>query len=164
MALRQPVRRTAMQAFRPVLPFLDSFHTTPARAFRDASSRPDSETGVLTKDVREADPMNWKRRFVCAACGVFITQEEFAAHKNGASRHTFCNPHGLVFEVMLFNRAPGCLILGPSTHDFTWFPGYAWSVACCSSCSSHLGWHYEHASRDYFFGIIAARIVIENAH
>lgn len=153
-----------MQTFRPFLPFEGSSHIASAHAFRDASLWPDSETGVTTKDGREVDPMHGKRRFVCASCGLFITQEDFATHRNGAYRHTFCNPHGLVFEVLLFSRAPGCLILGPSTHDFTWFPGYAWSVACCDGCSFHLGWYYEHASPDCFFGIIASRIVIDKKH
>lgn len=153
-----------MQALHPILPFESPSHFTSARAFRDVSSRPDSKAGVTTKHVREADPIHGKRRFVCSACGLFITQEDFSTHRNGASLHTFSNPHGLVFEVVLFSSAPGCLILGPSTHAFTWFPGYAWSLACCSGCSLHLGWYYEHASPDCFFGIIASRIVIDTEH
>lgn len=29
----------------------------------------------------------------------------------------------------------------PSTQD-TWFPGYAWTIMCCSRCFGHLGWKY----------------------
>ena len=33
----------------------------------------------------------------------------------------------------------GCLVLqGVETLEHSWFPGYAWTIACCSACGSHL--------------------------
>jgi hypothetical protein len=33
----------------------------------------------------------------------------------------------------------GCLALqGPPTAEHSWFPGYAWTVACCAVCGTHL--------------------------
>ena len=32
----------------------------------------------------------------------------------------------------------------PST-ECSWFPGYAWQIAGCSRCHTHLGWRYSWA-------------------
>lgn len=33
----------------------------------------------------------------------------------------------------------GCLALqGPPTTEHSWFPFYAWTIACCATCGAHL--------------------------
>ncbi len=158
---RFSVRQPAGRAHRSSFLFGRPHGAFPGLAVRDATSRPVKPPGASPSDLRESGPEYGGGRLVCAACGHFITRREFAVRANGARLHTFCNPHGLVFEIALFSQAPGCLVLGPPCLEFTWFPGYAWSVACCGGCAGQLGWRYDSVSDEGFFGIVAERIVTE---
>ncbi len=95
---------------------------------------------------------------VCASCSHPITSEEARTHVDGANRHTFANPAGHVFTIDCFAVAPGCLIFGTETAEFSWFSGYRWSYAVCAMCASHLGWQFRGEKRS-FFGLIAGALV-----
>ena len=97
---------------------------------------------------------------VCRQCRFTITRPAEALVVNGAHRHTFANPHGLVFEVACFRSAPGCAHTGAATDDFTWFRGYAWRIALCGGCLAHLGWHYEAPVGDVFHGLIVDHLIL----
>ena len=95
----------------------------------------------------------------CAQCLNPITSPEEQMEMNGAHRHTFANPHGILFEVACFRSAGGCRHLGPATDDFTWFKGYAWRISVCDKCLLHVGWHYLSPGTNSFYGLITERIV-----
>jgi hypothetical protein len=84
-------------------------------------------------------------------------QERIAV--NGAHRHTFANPHGIVFEIGCFKRASGCAAVGPASDEFTWFAGYRWRVGLCAACLTHLGWVFTAAGGDGFHGLICERLI-----
>ncbi len=92
----------------------------------------------------------------CARCAQVITHEHARIEVSGEHRHTFVNPHGLVFEIGCFDRAPGCAGVGPAEAFFSWFPGYAWRVVICRGCQAHLGWSY--GERPDFVGLILDRL------
>lgn len=50
----------------------------------------------------------------------------------------FENPQGYQFEVMTFRKAD-VVKHWPADKHFTWYPGYAWTVATCPRCNAHLG-------------------------
>jgi hypothetical protein len=93
----------------------------------------------------------------CVFCSFAITSETERIEVNGAHRHTFFNPAGIVFELRCFLRAPGCLVGGEWTADFTWFAGHVWSVALCGSCRAHLGWCFSFDDTS-FFGLIGKNL------
>jgi hypothetical protein len=95
---------------------------------------------------------------VCRVCGFAICHPDDAITVAGAHRHTFANPHGIVFEIGCFGNAPGCARVGAATDDFTWFAGYRWRIALCAGCHEHLGWRFEGAG-DSFYGLILDRLV-----
>lgn len=94
----------------------------------------------------------------CRTCGQAIAVEDARIAVQGAHQHVFFNPAGLVFEIGCFQSAPGCAYHGEPTPEFSWFPGYAWSVALCSQCAAHLGWGYERDTHG-FVGLILAQLV-----
>lgn len=81
---------------------------------------------------------------------------------DGAHERSVFNPAGLVFRIGCFREAPGVAEFGPTTTEFTWFRGYAWSIGLCRSCGVHLGWRYEGSLEPaVFFGLVKAQLVVE---
>lgn len=101
-----------------------------------------------------------ERRLLCAACRHVITRPSERAEVQGGHRHTFANPHGLFFEIGCFRNAPGCANVGPLTTEFTWFRGYAWKVAVCGRCATHLGWKFASGSGGIFHGLVLDRLIL----
>lgn len=77
--------------------------------------------------------------------------------------HTFANPHGIIYRIGCFRNAPGCSVLPEEYKEFSWFDGFAWSHAMCSSCRTHLGWKYDR-SGECFFGLVLDRLVEKEEH
>jgi len=76
----------------------------------------------------------------------------------GAHQHVFTNPGGYSYEIALFTVAD-CIHQGPATTEYTWFNGFAWRLALCRHCQTHLGWHYARAGQAGFYGLIRSRLV-----
>lgn len=122
-----------------------------------ALDRSRDDPGVSTTEERvEQTDRSRGRRLCCAACGHPITTTAARTSIAGHHLHTFCNPHGLVFEVGCFTEASGCAATGPAEDFFSWFPGYAWRVGICRNCHVHLGWSYGEGPD--FWGLIVDRL------
>jgi hypothetical protein len=92
----------------------------------------------------------------CARCGHPVTRERHRIAVNGRHEHTRVNPFGFVFHFGCFAQADGCAVDGPPTTEETWFPGYAWRIAHCAACHSHLGWAFQ--GEGAFFGLLLDRL------
>ena len=115
-------------------------------------------TGRQPRSSRRPDnAAEHEKRLVCARCGHTITHHSQRIAVDGAHAHTCTNPHGLTFHIGCFRDAPGCLPVGASTTEDTWFPGYAWRIADCAKCGAHLGWRFA-SSGDAFYGLIVDRL------
>lgn len=97
------------------------------------------------------------RRLYCIRCRHQVTHEDERIPMRGGNEHTFTNPHGFVFHIGCFRNARGCAPVGTPTLEHTWFPGYAWRIALCASCETHLGWGFG-AAADRFYGLIVDRL------
>jgi hypothetical protein len=86
-----------------------------------------------------------------------ITAHERAIEVESRHRHTFFNPHGILFEIGCFSTAPGCINNGIPTTEFAWFPGFAWRFSSCARCERHLGWHFL-SEDNGFWGLILNRL------
>jgi hypothetical protein len=95
---------------------------------------------------------------VCRACMRIITSEGEKIAMNGAHAHGFTNPHGLFFDVGCFRDAPGCIYSKQSSYEFSWFSGYAWRIAACRTCRTHLGWLFTSGS-SRFNGLILNKLM-----
>jgi hypothetical protein len=88
----------------------------------------------------------------CANCGAVLTRGRWRISRRDAHEHTVFNPAGRLFTILCFQDAPGTSWIGAPSHDFTWFPGYHWTVALCTNCGIHVGWRFR--AGDIFFGLI----------
>lgn len=111
---------------------------------------PEEETQIITEEQKKA--------IVCKGCQNLITYPGYKILVNEKHAHVFFNPHGIVFEIGCFSHAWGCIPVGSSTLEYTWFEGYAWRIVICSVCWEHLGWQYSSESGDGFYGLILSQL------
>ncbi len=121
----------------------------------DAPSRQRRSSPDADHDERSAE----RGRVRCAACDHVVAFADDRTSVGDAGLHTFVNPAGEVFELVLFARAEGAAAVGRPTLEYTWFPGHAWTFARCRSCAAQLGWRYQGPT--HFWGLITRAIVIE---
>ncbi len=69
------------------------------------------------------------------------------------------NPGGFVYRIGCFGEALGCFLVGPSSTEYPWFPGFVWRCAHCAGCGVQLGWQFRSPGEAGFFGLILDRLV-----
>ena len=94
-----------------------------------------------------------ERFILCKNCGNPVTTAKSIISVDGRHIHSFTNPSGIFFEIGCFSSAEGCIVMGDSTLEHTWFSEFGWSFSHCSDCLIHLGWFYERGEES-FFGFI----------
>ena len=113
--------------------------------------------GFAEEKTKEKEPDS-KEYILCGQCHNIVTSPEEGISVQGAHKHTFANPHGLIFEIGCFRTATGCGHTGSSSFDFTWFKGFSWRVGVCRKCLTHLGWFFDSPESNSFHGLILNRL------
>lgn len=124
--------------------------------FKKTKSDSEIVAGILEKDKQETGE---KEIVLCRFCCSIITHTDNLMAVNGSYYHVFANPHGHVFEIGCYKRAPGCLARLEPSAEFSWFSGYHWQIAICRTCSNHLGWYFQ-SNASSFFGLIQKDLII----
>ncbi|KAK6319238.1 protein cereblon [Coregonus clupeaformis] len=60
----------------------------------------------------------------------------------------YVNPHGYVHETLTVYKASNLNLVGRPSTLHSWFPGYAWTIAQCRTCASHMGWKFTATKKD----------------
>uniref|UniRef100_A0A4W5QV22 Protein cereblon n=1 Tax=Hucho hucho TaxID=62062 RepID=A0A4W5QV22_9TELE len=60
----------------------------------------------------------------------------------------YVNPHGYVHETLTVYNASNLNLVGRPSTLHSWFPGYAWTIAQCQICGSHMGWKFTATKTD----------------
>ena len=97
----------------------------------------------------------------CRQCRNRITSPAERIEIQGSHRHTFANPHGIVFEIGCFRAAKGCGHAGSASTDFSWFSDFSWRIAVCIQCLTHLGWLFASPDQGHFHGLILDRLITQ---
>lgn len=93
---------------------------------------------------KEIEYLTEDTEYICRYCSHFIgsKSEMFAMSKEGP-QGTYCNPAGVIFEILTLHQAQGLRLSGNRAFiDCSWFPGYAWTIAHCKVCETHMGWRF----------------------
>jgi hypothetical protein len=130
-------------------------HTARPLTLKESSD--DQIEAVCSKILQETETEGKKESIICKNCRNEITTVEYSIVVNGQHAHIFKNPLGISFHVGCFSVAGGCFIYGIPTYEATWFTGFAWCIAVCANCFTHLGWHYQ-SGRENFYGLIMANL------
>ena len=102
-----------------------------------------------------------RERLRCRACHQLVTDNHEAVTVAGAHRHQCENPDRVRYRIALYRSAPGVVEVGQPIARFSWFKGFAWRLALCSHCGSHLGWAFQAAGETRFYGLIVDRLAQE---
>ncbi len=99
---------------------------------------------------------------VCVACETLITRRADAFGLDGEpADRVFFNPAGLVMPITTFRQVRNVAEVGSRTTEFTWFAGYAWTIAVCGACGGQLGWRFDAVGGGRparFWGLLRARL------
>ena len=112
------------------------------------------------ESAQDRDEAQRKDFLRCAACHYPVAHKTDRIAVNEKHQHVFANPHGYIYRIGCFSRAPGCLAIGEESTEFAWFPGYTWQVVLCGHCLTLLGWSFR-ARESLFFGLILDKLTEE---
>jgi hypothetical protein len=98
-----------------------------------------------------------QRPICCKSCGQVVAKRADQGACVEGEEHTFRNPAGYSFHVIVFSQALGCKQVGPAVAQDSWFPGYAWQISVCEECETHLGWYFNKGGES-FHGLIVTRL------
>ena len=105
----------------------------------------------------------------CRRCNIQLgDQSEIFSLSREGPQCAFVNPGGHVHETLTLYRAKNLRLSGTPSTEHSWFPGYAWTIAECGRCYSHIGWKFTSTGRrmapDKFYGFsrrsIEARVQV----
>uniref|UniRef100_T1JIH3 Protein cereblon n=1 Tax=Strigamia maritima TaxID=126957 RepID=T1JIH3_STRMM len=94
----------------------------------------------------------------CRDCDVEITDKTdvFSMSIEGP-QSIYVNPGGYVHETLTVHKVRSVRVQGESSTEYSWFPGFAWSIVHCRSCGNHLGWKFTATDKnlkpDKFWGL-----------
>ena len=116
-------------------------------------------TPGFEKELKEESSSRTRdeKAILCAFCQYRVSREKERTAVRGSHEHSFFNPHGIVYHIGCFLKAPGCIPSGPPCGEFSWFPGFNWQIVCCGGCQNHLGWQFLGENKG-FFGLILNRL------
>ncbi|KAK9812881.1 hypothetical protein WJX72_005161 [[Myrmecia] bisecta] len=94
----------------------------------------------------------------CRVCGAQIAsaRDMLVMSEEGTSG-VFVNNYGYVHDMVTLRVVRQVVMYGRPETEHSWFPGYAWTIANCRICATHLGWRFTavrpHLAPAAFFGL-----------
>ncbi|XP_022131733.1 protein cereblon isoform X4 [Momordica charantia] len=155
------------------VPNMDGFVKNPdILSFYIASKIPVSES--TRQELLEIDGISYRLRrevellksidiIQCKNCKTVIAKRsDMLVMSSDGPLGAYVNPHGYVHEITTFNRANGIALRGRAATEYSWFPGYAWTISICATCETQLGWLFTATNRNLkprsFWGIRSSQL------
>lgn len=113
--------------------------------------------------------LNTSNFFICKRCKNHLANyNEIVPMSKEGVQSSYCNENGYVHETLTFRRMiedSSYLVDRPKT-EFSWFPGYAWQILLCKSCSCHVGWRFTSTKKNLvphtFYGLSRKSLTLSN--
>lgn len=154
-------------------PSMDSYIAKPdLLSFHIASKMPVSES--TRQELLEIDGISYRLRreiellesFDCVRCRscetLIAKRSNMLVMSSEGPLGAYVNPHGYVHEIMTLFKANGLAVIGNPVKEYSWFPGYAWSIAECATCETQLGWLFTATKKKLkprsFWGIRSSQV------
>ncbi|PIA42730.1 hypothetical protein AQUCO_02000293v1 [Aquilegia coerulea] len=119
--------------------------------------------GISYRLRREIELLECFDRVRCKTCQTIIAKRsDMLVMSSDGPLGAFVNPHGYVHEIMTLYKANGLALIGNPDKQYSWFPGYAWTITICTTCESQLGWLFTATKRKLkprsFWGIRSSQV------
>ncbi|XP_075982339.1 protein cereblon-like isoform X2 [Anticarsia gemmatalis] len=94
----------------------------------------------------------------CSSCLSEIARNEHIIPMSSEGVHSnYVNLGGYMHDLLTVSQTMHISLNGSPTAEYSWFPGYAWTIANCASCSAHVGWRFVALKRtlrpQHFYGL-----------
>ncbi|MCL7031670.1 hypothetical protein MKW94_021693 [Papaver nudicaule] len=154
-------------------PNMDDLVKTPdLLSFHIASKFPVSEStrqelleidGISYRLRREIELLGCFDRVRCKTCQTEIARRsDTLVMSSDGPLGAYVNPHGCVHEVMTLYKANGLALVGHPVAEYSWFPGYTWTITNCAMCESQMGWLFKAIDKrlkpESFWGIRSSQV------
>uniref|UniRef100_A0A0C9RGI6 Protein cereblon n=1 Tax=Wollemia nobilis TaxID=56998 RepID=A0A0C9RGI6_9CONI len=97
--------------------------------------------GVVYRLQREIQLLESIDRVRCKLCRTVVARRrDMLVMSTDGPIGAYVNAHGFVHEILTLYNTRGLALEGRAVTEHSWFPGYAWTIANCSACDSHMGW------------------------
>ncbi|XP_053325168.1 protein cereblon [Spea bombifrons] len=109
------------------------------------------QIGTAIQRLRcELDIMSKCTSLCCKHCHdtEITTKNEIFSLSLSGPMAAYVNPHGYVHETLTVYRANNLSLVGRPSTENSWFPGFAWTIAQCNVCGSHMGWKFSAVKKD----------------
>lgn len=154
-------------------PNMETFVRKPGLlSFQVASKIPVSES--TRQELLEIDGISYRLRreiqllenfdqIKCRSCQTLIAnRSDMLVMSTDGPLGAYVNPSGYVHEIMTLLKANGLALIGVPTEEYSWFPGYAWTVAYCATCEYQMGWLFTAINKKLkprsFWGIRSSQV------
>ncbi|KAM0065772.1 putative Lon, substrate-binding domain, PUA-like superfamily [Helianthus debilis subsp. tardiflorus] len=141
-------------------------------SFHVASKIPVSEStrqelleidGISYRLRREIELLENFDQIKCRSCQTLIAnRSDMLVMSTDGPLGAYVNPSGYVHEIMTLLKASGLALIGVPTEEYSWFPGYAWTVAYCATCEYQMGWLFTATNKKLkprsFWGIRSSQV------
>ncbi|KAL5558637.1 hypothetical protein UlMin_034848 [Ulmus minor] len=124
--------------------------------------------GISYRLRREIELLERVDLIQCRNCKTTIARRsDMLVMSSDGPLSAYVNPHGVVHDIMTFYRANGLALRGLAVREYSWFPGYAWTITNCATCETHMGWLFTVTNKRLkprmFWGIRSSQ-VSDKAH
>ncbi|KAL8504057.1 hypothetical protein ACS0TY_022699 [Phlomoides rotata] len=163
---KQVVKAPSMDSF-VMKPDLLSFHIASKIPISDTARQElldiDGTTYRLRKEIELLECFDKMR---CRTCQTLVAKRsDMLVMSSDGPLGAYANPQGFVHEVMTFTRTTEIAVKGHPVKEYSWFPGYAWSIAECITCGTQMGWYFSTTKKKMrpqaFWGLRSTQVVDE---
>ncbi|KAI5354603.1 hypothetical protein L3X38_007498 [Prunus dulcis] len=154
-------------------PSMDSLVKKPdLLSFYIASKIPVSES--TRQELLEIDGISYRLRreiellqsvdlIQCKTCQTVIAKRsDMLVMSSEGPLGAYVNSNGFVHEIMTFYKANGLALIGLAVSEYSWFPGYAWTITNCATCETHMGWLFTATNKNLkprlFWGVRSSQV------
>ncbi|KAK9875993.1 hypothetical protein WA026_011094 [Henosepilachna vigintioctopunctata] len=120
---------------------------------------------VIARLRLEMQYLKDNRWILCHSCSLPVGEQQhiIALSKDGI-QNNYVNPGGYVYETITVIEVKNYMLVGRPSKQFSWFPGYAWTIMQCRQCKVHLGWKFTSNSLtpNVFYGLARSCVIIAN--
>ncbi|KAL5697535.1 hypothetical protein ACHQM5_028668 [Ranunculus cassubicifolius] len=119
--------------------------------------------GISYRLRREIQLLESVDRVRCKTCETLIAKRsDMLVMSTDGPLGAYVNPHGYVHEIMTLYKVNGLALIGHPDKAYSWFPGYAWTIAVCATCEMQLGWLFTATNKKLkprsFWGIRSSQV------